>query len=173
MALTLILEDGTGVTNANSYVTLQEVSTYAETILGSTWDQNCSLQLLAVVNASRFIDQKYGARYKGVPLTETQGLLYPRTQLCGTSTVGVPKGLKNAVAQAALQFIEDGSLDLNANQDNAIKSKAVGIGGGAVTESISYFFPQTINVYAVVDSYMAPLLGKTVSSGFNNPTVRG
>lgn len=129
MALTLIVETGSGVTGANSYITLEEAETYNETILGSIWEDNCSLHVMALVNASRYIDQKYGKQFAGKPLTDTQGLLFPRSGLCDDEGTGIPTALKNAVAHAALQFLEDGSLDLNANQGNAIKSSAVSVGG--------------------------------------------
>lgn len=172
MALTLVVEDGTGIAGANSYITLEEAKAYNETIFNSTWEDNCSLHVIALINASRYIDQRYGARFPGKPLTDTQGLLYPRTANCSGDTVGIPTALKNAVAHAAMQFIDDGGLDLNPNQGNNIKSSAVSVGGGAVSESVSYFAPQTINVYASIDAFMATLFPLNVYN-LNIKTVRG
>ena len=54
----LIIEDGTGVANANSYVDLAQVTAYARLIGNTAWDDSASRQTAAVLAATRFIDAR-------------------------------------------------------------------------------------------------------------------
>jgi hypothetical protein len=178
MSITLILENGTGVTNANAYVDVAFVDDYSDTILGCTWKDNVSLQNLAIVNASRFIDMRYSSGMPAKMLTTTQGLLFPRTEFydkqCNLIPAGtIPLQLKRAVAHAAIMFIEDKDLKLITDEDNNIKQKTVSIGSGAIQESITYFGPSNSNKYVIIDSYMHQIL-KSNNSGLSSvPSVRG
>lgn len=176
MALVLIVEDGTGNNpDANGYVDADYVADYADSIGSTSWCDNTSKQSLAIVQATRFIDLKYGKRARGSKLNPYQPLVWPRADICGLGDIatGLPKALKDAVAHAAIQYIDDGSLDLNPNQDNNIKSKAVSVGNGAVSESTSYFAPQTTNIYSFVDGYMNTILRTSNTGSGNIMAIRG
>lgn len=159
MAITLIIEDGTGIDNANAYVDADYVTAYAELQGDTTWKNNASKHNLAIVQASQFLDLRYSDRYCGEIVSWTQGLLFPRT-VNGTAT-GIPKPLKNAVAQLALQYLTDGTLDLNANSDAAVSSESVSVGNGAVTETKSYFKESAktpFSNFAIADRFVNQLM---------------
>lgn len=177
MAITLIVEDGSGVENANSYCTAAFVTAYAETIESSVWSNNKSRQAVALINATRYVDMKYRAKLPGTIKQSTQSLMWPRSnyvdQYGSTIPAGtIPTALKNAVAQAAIHYLE-GGLDLNAEEGNKVKSSSVSVGGGAVSESVSYWEPITTKAYPLVDGFMSTLLGTKASSGLSVTMKRG
>lgn len=156
----LIIEDGTGVPDSNSYIDEAYAKDYF-ILNGSTlWEDNCHLQKLALVQASSFFDLRYSTRFCGDVVNVDQGLLFPRS-IHGTST-GIPKQLKNAVASLALLFMQDGVLDLNANSDNAIKSSSVSVGNGAVQETLTYYDKPAsktpFSYFSVTDRYIDQLM---------------
>lgn len=176
MALTLIVEDGTGVANANSYCDATFVTNYAESIESSVWSNNKSRQVVALINATRYVDMKYRAKMPGTIRQSTQSLLWPRSeyvdQYGNTIAAGtMPTALKNAVAQAAIHYLE-GGLDLNAEESNKIKSSSTSVGGGAVSESVAYWEPNATKAYPLVDGFMATLFG-TVRGGMTISMTRG
>lgn len=176
MALTLIIEDGTGVAGANAYCDAAFVTNYAETVENTTWGKNKSRQTVAIVNATRYVDMKYRAKLPGTIRQSTQSLLWPRSdyvdQYGNTIPAGtMPVALKNAVAQAALHYLE-GGLDLNAEVGNRVKSSSTSVGGGAVSESVSYWEPKDEKAYPLVDGFMATLFG-VARGGMNIAVVRG
>jgi hypothetical protein len=176
MALTLTIEDGTGVANANSYCDAAFVTNYAESVENKVWANNKSRQVVALINATRYIDMKYRAKLPGTIRQSTQNLMWPRSeyvdQYGNTIPAGtIPTALKNAVAQAALHYLE-GGLDLNAEVGNRVKSSSVSVGGGAVSESVSYWEPKDEKAYPLVDGFMATLMG-VARGGMNVAIVRG
>lgn len=172
MAITLIIEDGTGITGANSYIDASYAASYFELQGSDLWCSNSNKRNLALVQASIFLDLRYSARFCGLPLVSTQGLLFPRLYN-GVST-GLPKTIKNACAHLALQFMEQGNLDLNANSDAAIASQSVAVAGGAVQESITYFKESgktAFSQFAVADRYINQAL-ETIGCAKTNTLIR-
>lgn len=159
MAITIIVEDGTGIEDANSYIDETFMSDYVD-LQGSTiWCDNVSKQSLALVQATQFFDLRYSSRFCGELVSEDQGLLFPRL-INGVNT-GIPKQLKNAVAALAFKFLSEGTLDLNANSGAAISSQSVSVGNGAVSETINYFKESSKAAYsefAITDRYVNQLM---------------
>lgn len=145
--ITLVIEDGTGLDNANTYIDQEFVNTEAELVPSEAWDNNGSLQAIALVNAARFLDWRYGSRAPGVR-SSTQALYWPVNGQ-------VPKQVKLAQARLAVRFIEDGSFEYS--QPQPIQSTSVSI-AGAVSESTTYFAASSTNLYAEVDAIMKPIL---------------
>jgi hypothetical protein len=114
MAITLIVEDGTLVANANTYISLEEATAYLEIDprLGPIWaamvDDEKRNQML--VFATRWLDENY--QWFGAQVTKTQALRWPRCgmndgEFCVPSTI-IPPALKHAVAQTAVWlFVTD------------------------------------------------------------------
>lgn len=147
---TLIVEDGTVVANANTYVDIEFVNSEAELIPSLAWDNNSSLQAIALVNAARFLDWRYSTRVTGVRDSQ-QSLYWPVNGQ-------VPRQVKLAQARLAVRFIEDSGFQYI--QPQAVQSTSVSI-SGAVSESTSYFAPTNTSVYAEIDAIMAPLFNVT------------
>jgi hypothetical protein len=80
MALTLIKEDGTGLSNANSYASRADGDTYHEGhVAASDWSAATEAQKeAALVMATRVLDAMF--RFHGSKASGTQALLWPRLQ---------------------------------------------------------------------------------------------
>ena len=77
MSITIVAEDGSGLADSNSYVTAVEALTYWSNRLNTSWAAaSADTQASALIVATQYLDARY--TYKGVPLTTTQALLWPR-----------------------------------------------------------------------------------------------
>lgn len=116
------VEPGDGTEpDANSYVSLEEfVNYWTDRGFDYTIYQSAKIQR-SLIKATQYIDLENGRWFKGYPLTETQPLAFPRTQLCinrnggWVEIEGIPYELKYATfeyARRVLQGADDGNADL-------------------------------------------------------------
>lgn len=105
----LIVEDGSIVADANSYVTYDYALAYHALRGNSAWALGTVLnQQYAIIRATQAIDSIYKGKWKGTP-TEygTQELEWPRSGVAvGANTLDndlIPTALKKAVCEAALR----------------------------------------------------------------------
>lgn len=134
MALTLTLEDGTGLSNSNTFASIAEADAYHESLVAAhraTWDAATgTTKGEALVMATRLLDRKVnwqGTRSKG-----TQALAWPRDGVeCDgheVSSVIVPQAVKDATSELARLLIAN---DLTVDQDQN-QLEAIGLGKGAL-----------------------------------------
>src|SRR5512140_3031441 len=104
--MALVIEDGTGVTGANSYATLVEIRAYATARQYTVPAQDADLEAL-VLKAMMYLESKR-REYKG---TKTHGIGYlqwPRTdvQIDGYDLASdvIPEQLKDALAQLCFEL---------------------------------------------------------------------
>ena len=78
MALILIVEDGSGLSNANTYVSLDEANTYHEAHLhASVWhDMTLEERKASLIQSTRVMDEQ--VEWSGWKATSGQALRYPR-----------------------------------------------------------------------------------------------
>jgi hypothetical protein len=104
MALDLIVENGTGVPNANSYLSIEEFQDLAD-MLGydySTFSTDDTMRKL--IRSTIILESNYRIYYNGSRVTETQGLEWPREDATYydktdiLSTV-IPKEIKEATVE--------------------------------------------------------------------------
>lgn len=142
---TLVVEDGTGLASANSYISLADANTYFEARRNpATWteaDDAAREQALRV--GTDYLDAKYGDMWVGIRNTKTQALDWPRAlayDLDGypIETDEVPKRLKHATAEMALRYLTapDELLPDVAQDDQSIASESNTV--GPISQSISY-----------------------------------
>ena len=164
--MALIVEDGTGLQTAESYLSVADCSTTlakfgkeaAFDALATEAEKEQALRI-----ATQYIDSTYGDDFSGEVKGLLQSLEWPRIaaynsrgQLITEGTL--PQELLNAVAMATNDSLTN---DLFSDESNGalISSEAVGIGGGAITESLSYVGGKS-NVYVSTDAkaYIKPLI---------------
>jgi hypothetical protein len=129
--MALIVEDGTVVSGANSYVSQADADAYHLDRGNAAWSALTSTQKDAnLIKATQFIDSKYRSKWAGSLFNILQPLCWPRTfvtdlsALLSESTLPpIPPQLKYAVCEAALLFI---STDLNAATDRGVQREKVG-----------------------------------------------
>lgn len=115
----LIVENGTGLTNANSYTSLEEANAYlfnlqANKDVALVWDPlSDDEKRAALISATMYLDIRY--RWYGSLWTESQSLHWPRTKnydergiLIQAGTI--PSILKGMEAILALYWTKEGTL---------------------------------------------------------------
>ena len=123
MALTIVKEDGTGKSNANTYADVPEGDAYFEGHLyASIWtDATTATKGAALVMATRLVDSQF--QFNGFKAHDTQALQWPRERcpdpdrnLVSVSTLSpiltnfvpstvVPKGVAAAVCEMARELL--------------------------------------------------------------------
>jgi len=124
--MAFVVEDGTGLSTANAYASVAEVTAYLADRNETAWAaSSATVQQAAIVDATRYIDAHYNFA-TGRRLLSTQALMWPRSgafDFEGYSLSGVPTVLKNACAELANFALTD---DLNGSQDRQTVSETVG-----------------------------------------------
>jgi len=127
--MAFIVEDGTGVPDSNSYLSVSEAETILTDLGYDTFPTESDL-----VNASLYVDMYIDPA--SFMLTEDQGLLWPRVKFTdnqGREVEGIPKALKRTVAVIAAEFLEEDLFDV----EPAVMSEDYG------DSSVEFAAPQT------------------------------
>lgn len=124
----MIVEDGTGLANANSYVTVAYADDYLESMGVTDWQplQQPKKEVL-LVKATDYVDNTY--RWRGRKLTQEQALQFPREGVVdddGNEVAGIPRALKQAVCMCASVLMEEGDLYAVDDQSGAVVSEKIG-----------------------------------------------
>lgn len=112
MAYQFIVEDGSGVPNANSYVTVEEADDYlVQNIhVSEAWAALDTLTKQYLLSwASRYLDQH--ATWKGYPTFPTARLQWPRSYVrvngCLIDPHTIPQAIKDATIELARYLLEN------------------------------------------------------------------
>lgn len=130
--MALIVEDGTIVAGAESYISVANADSYHDKRGNSAWDAVADKEAM-LRRATDYMVQNYRASWKGVRVSANQALDWPRSAvyLQGTSIYPetalsssvVPLEIQNACAELALRAAAE---DLNPDLDRAVVSETVG-----------------------------------------------
>lgn len=106
--MAFIVEDGTGVIDANAYAAVVDVDAYHLDRNNTDWTGTTTVKEAAIIKATDYIDRRFGAAMKGS--REFPYLEFPRLYLCdraGILVVGIPKKLIFATAEYALRALTE------------------------------------------------------------------
>lgn len=169
--MTLIVEDGTGLNNANAYFSVSQVSDYHSFYGNTEWTYRSDLQERAIARATQAFDVLFGDRVKGTRLKTTQSLVFPVTSFytqhgryveAGT----LPSELLAWISEVALLDLQGKEIiRVDTSADN-LQSESSGI--DVINKSKSYFKPQSRTNLKKANNLIAPLLdhyGIRVSRG--------
>jgi hypothetical protein len=170
--MALIIEDGTVVSNANSYVTLAEARTYAAARGVNLPADDVALEAL-LIKAMDYLEAQR-ARYQGSKTEPgVQVLQWPRTGVVLDSSYElpenvIPRELKYAQSQMAMS-LHAGFDPLSDKDGSAVKRQKVDV------LEVEYMTPDEKNgadgvSIPAVDALLAPLFGAV--GGFFLTTVR-
>ena len=162
--MALIVEDGTGKTDANSYLSVADADSYhADHSASSTWaaaDQAAKEKALRL--ATQYLDARCNGRWRGLQKTQGQALAWPRYSAvddegfaydCDT----LPQRLKDATAELALRVV--GGDTLLADQSKAARLASSSVSVGPITKSVSYVGGlDPAKKYPLIEALMAPLV---------------
>lgn len=105
MSITLIVEDGTGLENSNTYLSEADADAYFLERGDTVWAAlDTELKKAALVIATDYIEQRWGQRIRGVKYSQEQALLFPRDGAYdaeGYLFDDVPVNLEKATAEYA------------------------------------------------------------------------
>ena len=161
--MSLIVEDGTGLANAESYASVAEADTY-HTARGNTGWEAVDDKEAALRKATDYMLQTYSMRWVGDRATNTQALDWPRTdatrknvttgqgwyQDTYSSTI-VPTEVKRACAELALKAA---TASLSEDLGPEVSAESV---SGAVSVTYAQGSRRTIK-YSAVDGILMPAL---------------
>ena len=155
--MTLIVEDGSGVANANSYITLAEARSYAIQ-RGVTLSATDSALEVDLIKSMDYLESQR-SNYKGVKTSPTYALQWPRygVSIDGTEIASnvIPVELKNAQAQLAMAIATGVDLLPTATGAAFVVSEKVGPIETKYAENVS---TSGVPIVRAVDALLAPLL---------------
>lgn len=170
----LVVEDGTGVTGANGYVSLSDCADYCSA-RGLTFASSPSdAGEQAIIRATASLDAQYRGRFNGYKTSgRSQNLEWPRTAAFDAegydiASDEIPQEVINATCElAAREFDEANSTNPDIGKDaftKRMKAGSVEIEYGANVPAVT--------VFSVVDGILAGLLGSAQAS-FVGTAIRG
>lgn len=113
MPITLVLEDGTGVANANSFVDVAFADAYHLTRFNDQWSGTDEAKKSALVVAADYMKSRFNYRGIKTHLDTGQSLPFPRRGICDADgqeydRFAVPDPVQEAQAELALVAICSG-----------------------------------------------------------------
>ena len=162
--MALVVEDGTGLTNAESYISEADVDTYFS-VRGnpSTWTAATTPEKEAALRrGAQYLDAQYGLRWLGARTNETQALNWPRAGIVDQDGFAIdddamPQALLDASAEAALRHLgEDDGLLPDVDEPGIEREK---IKAGPVESDVTYAGSNTgLKRFTLIDKLLAPLI---------------
>ncbi len=164
--MTLIVEDGTGLATAESYVSVADAGTRHTNLGNTAWTGTDAVKEAALRRATQFMLQRYRGRWQGTRINSTQALDWPRSWVVvdgyAVDADIVPVDVANACADLALKALSE---TLNADLERGVVRDKV----GPLETEYDAYSPQAKR-YPAIDQALAPFL---TGAGANARLVRG
>jgi hypothetical protein len=127
--MTLVVEDGTGLSTAESYISVADTDAYLTSIgdPGAWSAVSTQNKEIALRKATAWIDNTFRKKWKGTRANASQALAWPRANVedqdgFAVESTSVPTVVERATAEAAYRFV-------TTNLDADISSENVGVTG--------------------------------------------
>jgi len=165
--MSIIVEDGTGKADSETYISVADASTYHTARGNSAWAALATdaIREQCLRKATDYMIQAYRSRWKGTRGSATQALDWPRSEVYLEPVAAVspsiyyeysnlvasnivPEPVKRACAELALKAA---TAELLADQNQAVLSEQV----GPIAVTYDKNSPQRVR-YAAVDSLLSP-----------------
>lgn len=131
--MALVLEDGSGVSNANSYASGDMADSYFEDRGNAAWTAGSDDDKeSALVRATQYLDGRYRGKWKGTKASSAQALAWPRANATDEDDLDIasnviPQVIIRATCEAALrEFSEPGSLNPDLERGGYITKEVIG-----------------------------------------------
>lgn len=127
MTITVTVEDGTGIADANSYVSADDADTFFANRGDTAWTGTDDQKAAALIRGCQYLET---LRYKGVKAEQTNELKWPRDGVqdedgYDIDTTEIPKGIINAQLVLAKQALAN-DLQPALERGGAVKRERVG-----------------------------------------------
>jgi len=140
--MALIVEDGTGKSDAESYISVADADTYHAAQTGTTdWSgATTDNKEMALRRATRYLDSVYRLQWQGQRKLDTQVLDWPRYNVYDADDFDVdcdslPAKLEQATAEMALLALSEDLLP-DLSDPGTVKASKVKV--GPIEESVTY-----------------------------------
>lgn len=171
MAIQFVVEDGTGLVTATSYISLADLKQLWENA-GYSYATLTDDQLSVLLNnATLSLDGQYGDQYPGTRQSKSQALDWPRQDAYDQdgyirSSTLVPVEVERALSEMAYAVNSGVDVDPVYTDAGNLKKESVAV-EGAVRESKEYFEGSTLIYPRIpkVDNALLRLLGSTSMYG--------
>lgn len=158
--MALVVEDGTGLSGANAFVSVATVATYAAEIGNTAWAAAATDDKeAAIVRATAYLRNEARYKWRGTKQTYAQRLPWPRSGAVEHRGLAVPEStvpqrVIDACCELAIrELATPGVLQPDQARGGAIKSESV----GAISVTYADSAPAE-TVVTVVQGILAPLL---------------
>ena len=171
MAATFVVEDGTGLATANSYPSVAEADehweNYGTVAERAAWSGSSTADKQdALREGTRYIDNRYQGRWRGVRGTTDQALDHPRIRVIDTDGWARDENIvftevKRATIMAALKVRLGVDLmpDVEGS-DVGVSSESVTV--GPISESKTYAGSKTaFKTYSSIEATLRPILQRS------------
>lgn len=164
--MALIVENGTGLSTAESYVSVADAGTRHVNLGNAGWTGNDTHKEEALRRATQYMLQTYRGRWHGERINGTQALDWPRSWVTvdgyAVDADIVPTDIANACADLALRAL---TAVLAADLTRGVVREKV----GPLETEYDRNSPQSVR-YRAIDMMLAPYL--TRGAGGSMPVVR-
>ena len=168
--MALIVEDGTGKTNSESYASVADADSYFTGRTGATtWAgaADTAAKEKALRDATDYLEERYNMRWLGRKTHETQALSWPRAYLTtydgfSIESTEMPEKIKRACMEMAVRALSEDILpDISAGQNDIIEESS---SVGNLSKTTRYSGTKnTLKTYRVVTMLVREyVLGQTV-----------
>ena len=171
MPITIIVEDGSGVANANSYVDVADARTYAAN-RGVTLSVDDDIVASQLIRACDYLEAQE-CRYQGSRTSAAQALAWPRKDVelhCEAVPSNViPVSLIAAQIQLAMAIHAGFDLQPTISPQDYVTREKVG------PIETHYANPQNVGImptFTAANALLAPLFGECAADRFTLRTVR-
>ena len=154
--MSLIVEDGSIVTGAESYISVADASTYHSNRGNAAWAALATdaIREQCLRKATDYMEQAYRSRWQGCRIGETQALSWPRYDVnvegYDVDSDVVPTAVKNACAEFALKAA---TAELSPDLTQGVVSESV----GQISVTYDKSSPQATR-YKAIDAILSPYL---------------
>lgn len=181
MAVIFVVSDGTGLPNATSYSSVEDLKQYWENLGYSLNDSSgtpiTDEQFQVWLNRStKYLDDNYRSRYPGIRQTTTQKLEWPRKEAYYSDGAEIPEStipqeIKDAAAEASNLIREGSNLSAVISRSGKIESQTTTV--DVIQESIKYETGSTLyqDIQTPIEDALSRLFGG-ISGFFNLKIVR-
>lgn len=182
----MIVEDGTGLSTAEAYISVADADAYFSKRGISTWTGTDEAKEEVLRRAATYLDNAYRGRWKGYRANETQALAWPRAAYPGNAvgvtdilydadgfeitTTTVPTQVKHANAEAALVIL--GGTDLEASLARGGAVKRLRVKAGPVERETEYTDGASpVTRYPVIEGLLRTLVTGQPGASFGNVAI--
>lgn len=175
MTTILVEEDGTGITDANTYCDQDFADEYHTLYGNSDWTGTDEDKETALVVACQTLDLLYydkfkSSKYEAASLGQRQNLAWPRYQFYDQQGIlrsqgEIPVELKRAQCELAVRYLNGEDMMPEPNVNNAVGAQMIKVGD--IQTSTTYRYPLQNAMYEgfkKIDALLSPILRPKVTN---------